>query len=378
MDQLFSHTDPLKPLDAATSLADKLRALHRMLRLQHPFVDRIAVALHDAQTDCLHTYLSSSDKPSPLTQYQAKLNDSPSLMAIVQKGQPRVVNDLSIYAHNPSPHAKVMAESGFAASYTVPVFHADLFLGFVFFNSQQKDVFEESILGQLDMVAHFIAVLIAGERDVLKTLRATVQSAMSFTHYRDPETAGHIDRMSRYARIIARELAPRYGFDDQFVEHIFLFSPLHDLGKIGIPDQVLLKPGKLSDEEFAVMKTHTEKGREIIDTLLRHYGLDGVSYVTMLRNIALHHHEAVDGSGYPMGLKANAIPIEARIVAVADVFDALTSRRPYKDAWDNDRAFATLQQLAGKTLDAECVQALMSRREEVETVKQRFREDSIG
>ena len=126
------------------------------------------------------------------------------------------------------------------------------------------------------------------------------------------------------------------------------------------------------------MKSHAVKGREMIDALLKNYGLDGIGYIDMLRNIAMHHHEAYDGSGYPTGLKAEKIPIEARIVSVADVFDALTSERPYKPAWDNDRAFQTLQDLAGHKLDARCVKVLIDNREEVEQIQHRFQENRFG
>ena len=194
------------------------------------------------------------------------------------------------------------------------------------------------------------------------------------THHRDLETGAHLDRMAHYVRLIALELAERYGFDDEYIEHLFLFAPLHDIGKIGIPDNILLKQGKLTPEEYQVMKTHARKGREIIDAMLDNFGLEGLHNIDMLRNLAHYHHEAVDGSGYPEGLSGEQIPIEARIVAVADVFDALTSRRPYKEAWSNDKAFAGLRRLAGSGLDAECVEALASRRAEVEEVQARFRE----
>jgi HD-GYP domain-containing protein (c-di-GMP phosphodiesterase class II) len=184
--------------------------------------------------------------------------------------------------------------------------------------------------------------------------------------------------MAHYAQLIARHLAQRYDFDDQFVEHIFLFSPLHDLGKISIPDRILFKPGTLSAQEYEVMKTHAQRGREIIDSLLSNYGLDSVGYVRVLRNIAEYHHEAVDGSGYPEGLRAAQIPIEARIVAVADIFDALTSRRPYKEAWSNDRGFDTLRQMAGEKLDRDCVQALIEQREEVERIQRTYQENEYG
>ena len=378
MANLFAHHDNLKKLESSAPLSEKLRLLHDMLREQYDCIDRIAVALYDDKQDLLKTFAWSSDHKSPLTHYQAKLSNSPSLLEILDKGIPRVVNDMDIFYQGDSKHTRILKQSGFGSSYTLPMYREGDFLGFIFFNSFNKDVFHESLLNDLDMVAHMVSLLVGSERSVLETLQATVRSAMSFTHHRDPETAGHIDRMSRYARLIARELAAEQGFDDQFVEHVFMFSPLHDLGKIGIPDRVLLKRGSLDEDEFELMKTHARKGREMIDALLKNYGLDGVGYVEMLRNIAMYHHEAVDGSGYPDGLKAEAIPIEARIVTVADVFDALTSQRPYKEAWPNEHAFDTMKKMAGSKLDSRCVEILIEHREEVEQIQQQFRENPFG
>jgi HD-GYP domain-containing protein (c-di-GMP phosphodiesterase class II) len=157
-----------------------------------------------------------------------------------------------------------------------------------------------------------------------------------------------------------------------------MYSPLHDIGKIAIPDRILFKPGQLDADEHAIMRTHARKGREIIDEILANFGLHGVQQANILRNIAEYHHEAVNGHGYPAGLAGTAIPLEARIVAVADVFDALTSRRPYKDAWSNDEAVAMLRRMAGEQLDGECVEALVANRAEVEAIQAQFREDPLG
>ena len=126
------------------------------------------------------------------------------------------------------------------------------------------------------------------------------------------------------------------------------------------------------------MKTHSTDGKQIIEKLIENYGLGGIGYVDMLKNIAHYHHENLDGSGYPEGLSGNNIPIEARIVTVADVFDALTSERPYKKAWSNERAVTTLKEMSGWKLDPECVEALLSSMDEVEDIQKAFVENDIG
>ncbi len=212
------------------------------------------------------------------------------------------------------------------------------------------------------------------ELSAINVLAAALKTTGHITHLRDPETGSHLDRMSRFSRLIASKLADKYEFNDDYIEHIFMYSPLHDIGKVVIPDSILLKPGRLTPEEMETMKTHTLKGRAMIDTLINNFELHDFRNIDMLRNIAEFHHEAIDGSGYPMGKTRDEIPIEARIVAVADVFDALTSRRPYKEAWSNDEAIKELRQLAGKTLDQDCVNALINNMDEIEEIQQNFEE----
>jgi HD-GYP domain-containing protein (c-di-GMP phosphodiesterase class II) len=150
------------------------------------------------------------------------------------------------------------------------------------------------------------------------------------------------------------------------------------LGKIKVPDRILLKPDKLTKEEFSIMKSHPQDGRDLIDSLLENYGLNGIGHVDMLRNIANYHHEFIDGTGYPEGLKGENIPIEARIVTVADIFDALTSERPYKEAWSNKAAFSKLREMAGSQLDPQCVEALLSNVDEIEAIQRSFVENDYG
>jgi len=375
---MTQHRDTLERLNEQISLREKMIVAHKSVSELFPFIARIAVAIYDPETSLLKTYLHSSGEDHPLENYQALIDDAPSLKEILEKRLPRVVNNLLTFEGSEHEHAKRIGRQGYAASYTMPMFNEGNFIGFIFFNSYEEDVFTENVLRQIDLYGHMISLMVINELTAIATLKAAVKTAGSVSHYRDPETGSHLDRMSRYSRLIAEELADKYELDDTYIEHVFMFSPLHDIGKIGIPDNILLKPSSLDKAETDIMKTHARKGRVMIDELLENFGLENIKYVDVLRNIAEFHHEAVNGRGYPTGKKGDEIPLEARIVAVADVFDALTSERSYKDAWDNNKAIETLKQLSGQKLDQDCVDALLKNIEKVEQIQEQFAEDAFG
>jgi HD-GYP domain-containing protein (c-di-GMP phosphodiesterase class II) len=375
---LFDHEDRLGSLDQNITLSDKVRTIHSALRERFPFIQRVAAAVYDHETDTLQTFLYTGEEATPLTHYTAKLSEALSLREIFEKGRPRVVNNLDIFSAGPHEHTRVVAAKGFHSSYTMPMYHQGRLFGFLFFNSHEPDCFGEEVLGQIDPFGHLIALTIINDLTTMHTLLASVKTARDIAHARDGETGSHLDRMSRFARVIAQSVADRYGLTDEVIEKIFIFSPLHDIGKIAIPDRVLLKPGKLDADEEALMRTHPVRGQELIDRMLAHLDLEQMQGSAILRNIALFHHESVDGSGYPDGRAGENIPVEARIVAVADIFDALTSRRPYKPAWSNEDAFALLRQLAGTKLDVHCVNALIDNRHQILEIQQQFQENVVG
>lgn len=375
---MFHHCDLLEDLNKPLPLEKKIISAHHVIQGKFPYISRISVALYDPETRILKTYLDSSGENKPLINYQTPLDNAPSLKEILAKGRPRVVNNLVTFEKGTRTHTQRIKSQGYAASYTKPIFHAGEFVGFLFFNSLESNVFTEKVLNTLDIYGHLIALMIINELSTLKVMGAALKTTSNITHRRDPETGSHIDRMSRYSRLIAESLADQYDLDDVYIEHIFMFSPLHDIGKIAIPDNILLKPGSLDEAERSIMNTHTSKGREMIDDIVSAFGFDGITHIAILRNIAEFHHEAVNGSGYPAGKVCDEIPLEARIVAVADVFDALTSRRPYKDAWSNEKAFDTLKQLAGEKLDIDCVNALIENQEKVRLIQKQFKENTYG
>jgi HD-GYP domain-containing protein (c-di-GMP phosphodiesterase class II) len=375
---MSDHVDNLDDLNRHIPLKEKLISAHKAIRKSLPFVVRIAVAIYDPETRILKTFIHSSENENPLEHYQALIDDAPSLKKIIEKGLPRVINKMVTIDDGSKEHTRRIGRAGYAASYTMPIFNDGDFLGFIFFNSLEPDVFDERALSQIDVFGHIISLMIIKELSTIQALAAALKTTGKMAHLRDPETGSHLDRMSRYSRLIASALADKYGLNDDYIEHIFMFSPLHDIGKIGIPDEILLKPGKLNEQEMEIMKSHSIKGGEIIDEMLENFGLDGIEYVDVLRNIAAYHHEAVNGTGYPSGKSGQEIPLEARIIAVADVFDALTSRRPYKQAWSNEEAFEALRQLSGEKLDHDCVNALLDNIEEVEKIQRRFKENYFG
>lgn len=374
----FDHADAFAFLNSNAPLRDKLINAHQTVQRSLPFIARIALTLYDPDTRVLKTYLHSSGEHDPLPHYQALLDSAPSLVEILKRGHPRVINHMLTVEDGVHEHTHRIGREGYAASYTLPMFNNGNFLGFLFFNSFERDVFGESVLSQLDVYGHMISLMVINELSNIHTLSAALKTTGHITHHRDPETGSHLDRMSRYSRLIARTLADRYQLDDDYIEHIFMFSPLHDIGKIAIPDRILLKPDRLTDDEFTVMRTHPLRGGEMITDLLANFGLENTGHVDMLRNIALYHHEAVNGHGYPEGRTGAQIPLEARIVAVADVFDALTSKRPYKEAWSNAYAFDLLRKMAGEQLDKECVEALLSQEQAIEDIQRQFRENTFG
>ena len=176
--------------------------------------------------------------------------------------------------------------------------------------------------------------------------------------YRDEETGNHVIRMAKYSRIIAEQL----GFSKDGADVIEMAAPMHDIGKIGIRDDILLKPGKLTHDEFEIMKRHTIIGYDILkDSPSKYLQMGGI--------IALCHHEKFDGTGYPYGKKGNEIPIEARIVAVADVYDALVSERPYKNPWSTDAALDYMQSHSGKHFDPDAFYAFKEQIDKVSKIQ---------
>lgn len=215
---------------------------------------------------------------------------------------------------------------------------------------------------QLDQYARDLSRTVkelrGANRDLKDAYLDTIHRLVLAAEFKDEDTGDHLQRMSRYCAMVAAKA----GLDAKEVETILIASPMHDVGKIGIPDRILLKPGKLTDDEFAVMKRHTVIGGRILAGAK-------AEILRVAERIVMSHHEKWDGSGYPGGLKGKNIPLEGRITAIADTFDALSSKRPYKDPYPPDVALDIMEKGKGQHFDPDLTDIFLDNFEEILRIK---------
>jgi putative two-component system response regulator len=207
-----------------------------------------------------------------------------------------------------------------------------------------------------------------------QTQDVTIFALAKLAESRDPETGAHLERVRGYCKVLADHLTARADFQIEggasYAQLIYRTSPLHDIGKVGIPDHVLLKPGRLSDHEFEIMKSHTLLGARTLEAALKEH--PEASFLRMALDIALTHHERWDGTGYPHGLKGEAIPLCGRLVALADVYDALTSKRVYKDAFPHDMARAIIINETGSQFSPQVVEAFLATEPSFNRIREQY------
>ncbi|MGN1412097.1 MAG: HD-GYP domain-containing protein [Oscillospiraceae bacterium] len=239
-------------------------------------------------------------------------------------------------------------------------------------------IFPETLISSIAVTLYIVSVYMNQENLAFNKLsRYHDEMVMGFAtliENRDNSTGGHVKRTSVYVGLIAEELRNRGYYNDiltkDYITNLLKSAPMHDIGKISVPDAILQKPGKLTNEEFEIMKLHSVNGGKIIKETFKNFGNE--EYLNMAYKVARYHHEKWNGRGYPDGLKEEEIPLCARIMAVADVFDAVSEKRCYRDAMPLDKCFEIIQQGSNKDFDPLIVEVFLSIRDKVETVHNNF------
>ncbi len=217
----------------------------------------------------------------------------------------------------------------------------------------QNELLTELILDHAYIAKNLDRLVEEKVQEISASQMATIYALIKLSESRDDDTGAHIERTARFCQLLAQKARsiPEYAdtITDNFLETIYMASPLHDIGKVGIPDKILLKPGKLTEEEFAIMKTHVQIGYDTLAEVGKQYNKNG--FLKMGMEITLNHHEKWDGSGYNKGLKGTEIPLSARIMAISDVYDALRSKRAYKDSFSHEKSVDIIRSDSGSHFD---------------------------
>jgi HD-GYP domain-containing protein (c-di-GMP phosphodiesterase class II) len=357
------------------SLHHELVDLHRRVRTKVPHVDRIAYVQYDEHDGLLKTYAESNIGIESFCHHEYPLKSCPTLTDIADTGTTRVIDNIPATLTPTNKHSKWLLENGFRSSFTVPIYNFQKFMGFVFFNSHKKNLFTELVQKELIPFCDLISFLVNAEYSLLHAIIASADLTKELSSGYKKESREHMERISRYAKLISKEVADLYQLDDEVIENIHLFSRLHDIGKASMPNELLLKPDALRDSEREKMKCHVKEGLAIVDRIIDNLGAPKHPSIDLLKSIISCHQEFLDGSGYPNGLSHSEIPVPARIITVANVFDALTSHRPYKQACSVAAALLELEKMvySGK-LDENCVTALRNHQEYLGEVIRKYPE----
>lgn len=346
----------------------------------------IGIALIDEDREMISaTYGVSDDKikglPEKLIRYKSRIKET-SLGHLLETGNVRIINDLEKYTKGKpvKQYNKTLLEAGVKASITLPLMVSGKAVGVIFFSSYKKNVYRERHIQFLKTLVNSIAISFHQNIFIHNLLFSSTLALANLAEARDEDTGNHMERIRVYSRALAEWLYEKGCYEDEityeFIEMIDKYSPLHDIGKVAIQDSILLKPGKLTNVEFDTMKQHTMFGGKVLRDAEENMGERGKYLFSMGIEIAEGHHEKWNGGGYPYGRHGDDIPLSARIVAVADVFDALTSKRPYKKPFSFEESFQIIIDGSGEHFDPQIVKVFEENRNRIFHIYRRLNEVS--
>lgn len=366
-------------INTGGSIEDSLDYAYKSFKEFIPY-NRVGLAMLD-MNDTVYSFAVKADYKLKLdTGFSLELSNT-SLNKIVNSNKPRIINDYKEYLkENPnSSTAKLLVSEGVRSSISYPLMANNIVIGIFFFSSKQPNAYTEDYLEHARLIANNISIAIEKFLIVDDLILSSITGFAKLVEAKDSDTGLHIERMQNYSRIIAKGLSNLKKYKNvisyKYVDDIYKFSPLHDIGKVGIADGILLKPGKLTHQEFEVMKTHTVIGGDVLKKAYSKSNKSDRHYFDIGIEIALGHHERYDGKGYPYGLSGDNIPLSARIVMAADVLDALTSKRAYKEAIDIDTSINMMVDESGKMFDPDIISILLEYKSDILDIYYKFHEE---
>lgn len=367
------------------SFEDTLRYIYRTFSAFIPY-SHIGIALLKDDGRSLEASYGISDPtirrlPKKLIGLKVALNET-SIGKVIETGTPRVIDDLPGYcAGTHRIYNNILLENGIRASITLPLSINGRPVGVIFFSSTQANIYTDEHVAFLRIIANSIAISFSKSIFIDELLYSNILALTKLAESRDEDTGEHLERMKIYSRAVADFLLEDNVYPDRLTtglaRDIERFSPMHDIGKVGIRDGILLKPGKLTDEEFTEMQKHTVYGAEVLRTAEENMVKQGRSLFSIGIEIAEGHHEKWDGSGYPYGKAGEEIPLSARIVMVADVFDALTSVRPYKPAFSFERSYQMILEKSGSHFDPAVIASVTRHRDRLYAYYKKFHREIV-
>ena len=353
-------------INSSDSFTESLEHIYHSFKNILPYTYIGIALLKDNQKNVVASYGYSENKHDQLAEnligHEVALSET-SLEQIMLIREPRIINDLDAYFINRpiKKYSRTILDHGIQSSITLPLQSNGKPIGFIFFSSDTKHVYENRHIEYLKIISNSIALSFQKNIYIDELIYTSILALAKLSEARDEDTGDHLLRISRYVSVLANELKKLPKYKDiitaEFVANLVKFSPMHDIGKVGIPDAILLKPAKLTPEEFEIMKTHTEYGANVLMEAEQNINKLGRSLFHMGVEIAQNHHEKYDGTGYPKGLRGEDIPLSARIIAIADVFDALMSKRPYKEPFSVEKTLKIINDGKGFHFDPDVVDA---------------------
>ncbi|MEL0608960.1 HD-GYP domain-containing protein [Vibrio echinoideorum] len=351
--------------------------LFRLAREHYPILSRLSVVLCSENRASNYFVSDSLCQEAEHRYIEQELKPESELSRMAESLDTRIIDDLT--STHPTKQVSHLLKLGHQSSYTTPIHYQESNLGFVFINASSIGFFAQQYI-QCDIayLTQVISSLFIQLFERQRHFQSSLAIALNMGHARDPETKEHLIRMGKYSEQLARSLSHSNNeITHQFIHRIRLYAPFHDIGKYRIPDNVLFSTGSFTKEERAIMNNHTLYGEEMVNDVvaLSQHSSMCMDEIQFIKNIVRHHHERFDGRGLPDGLSQDAIPLEARIVTLADVFDALMSKRAYKHAWSLNDVMAYIEAHTGSMFDPECVSALKQNLDSFMAIRDQYNDD---